>query len=47
MNRRITGIALGVVAVVAFPSILSAEDISLDTVATWVEEIAFEQDRQF
>ena len=46
MNRKITGIALVVVAIVAFPAILFAEDISLDTVVTWVEEIAFEQDRQ-
>lgn len=32
MNRKTAGIALVVVAIVAFPAILFAEDISLGTV---------------
>lgn len=46
MIRRIAGIAFVIVMMFAFPVILLAEDVSLDTLAVWVKEIAYEQDRQ-
>ena len=47
MNRKLAGIAFAVVVLFAFPVILLAEDVSLDTLTVWVKEIAYEQDRHF
>lgn len=46
MNRNIVGVVFILVILLAFPAILSAEDVSLDTLAIWIKEIAYEQDRQ-
>ena len=46
MSRKTVGIALVTVVLFAFPVILFAEDVSLDTLTVWVKEIAFEQDLQ-
>lgn len=46
MSRKTVGIAFVTVVLFAFPVILFAEDVSLDTLTVWVKEIAFEQDRQ-
>jgi len=46
MSRKTVGIAFVTVVLFAFPVILFAEDVSLDTLTVWVRELAFEQDRQ-
>ncbi len=46
MSRKTVGIAFVTVVLFAFPVILFAEDVSLDTLTVWVKELAFEQDRQ-
>lgn len=46
MIRRIAGVALVIVMMFAFPIILLAEDVSLDSLEAWIKDIAHEQYHQ-
>lgn len=46
MNRKVAGIAFVLVVLFAFPAILFAEDVSLDTLTVWVQEVIQELEEQ-
>ena len=46
MNRRVAAVAFVIVALFAFPAILAADDVSLDTLTGWVQELIRENEQQ-
>ena len=46
MNRKVVGVAFMIVALFAFPAILTADDVSLDTLTGWVQELIQENEQQ-
>lgn len=46
MSRKIVGVSLVVVILIGVPAILFAEDVSLDTLTVWVQEIVHHQEGQ-